>query len=133
LQLMIDHVEISAPHFDRWPPQSHLDVFFESANKGDEQVYGREVLGRFLERAWRRPVAADEVIPFMALFAKYRPDFDTFEGAMLEVLATALATPEFLYITQRSSAQDGKKPRTIGDSELASRLSFFLCSSVPDQ
>lgn len=133
LQVMIDYVEVSAPHFDQWPPQSHLNIFMESQNKSDEQVYGREVLLHFLERAWRRPVAAGEVVPFMDLFAKYRPDFDTFEGAMLEVLATVLATPEFLYLTQRSSAEAIQKPETINDSELASRLSFFLWSSVPDE
>lgn len=133
LEVMIDHIEISAPHFDQWPPKSHLNIFVESNNKSDEQVYGREVLTRFLERAWRRPVAEEDVIPFMELFAGYRPEFNTFEGAMLEVLATVLATPEFLYLTQRSSAADTQKPETVSDAELASRLSFFLWSSVPDQ
>jgi hypothetical protein len=143
LQVVMDYIEVSAPHFDQWPPQSHLNIFIESPHKTDEQVYGREVLGRFLERAWRRPVAAEEVVPFMDLFSKYRPEFSTFEGAMLEVLATVLASPEFLYLTQRSSPEDASKPETqkqeaprsatISDHELASRLSFFLWSSVPDQ
>ncbi len=133
LQVVIDYIEVSAPHFDQWPPQSHLNIFIESKNKSDEQIYGREVLTRFLERAWRRLVAAGEVVPFLELFAKYRPDFDTFEGAMLEVLATVLATPEFLYLTQRSSGEATKKSGTISDLELASRLSFFLWSSVPDE
>lgn len=134
LHVVIDYIEISAPHFDQWPPQTHRNIFFESTHRGDEQTYGREVLTRFLERAWRRPISADDVGPFMNLFAKYRPDFDTFEGAMLEVLATTLAAPEFLYLTQRSSAgsSDTQKPATITDLELASRLSFFLWSSVPD-
>lgn len=138
LQVWIDYIEISAPHFDQWPPQSHLNIFIESQNRGDEQAYGREVLTRFLERAWRRRVAADEVTPFVDLFSKYRPEFDTFEGAMLEVLATILASPEFLYLTQKSSAEGAQKPdekkgESITDEELASRLSFFLWSSVPDQ
>ena len=138
LQVVIDYIEISAPHFDQWPPQSHLNIFVESKNKSDEQAYGREVLTHFLQRAWRRPVAADEVVPFMELFAKYRPDFDTFEEAMLEVLATALAAPEFLYLTQRLPAENAGsdktgKPQAISDLELANRLSFFLWSSVPDQ
>lgn len=129
LQVVIDYIEVSAPHFAQWPPQSHLNIFFESKNKSDELAYGREVLTRFLERAWRRPVVAEEVVPFLSLFAKYRPDFDTFEGAMLEVLATALAAPEFLYLTQRST-ENAKG--TINDQELATRLSFFLWSSMPD-
>ena len=138
LQVVIDYLEVSAPHFDQWPPQSHLNIFIDSKHKSDEHTYGREVLTRFLERAWRRPVGAEEVVPFLGLFSKYRPDFDTFEGAMLEVLATVLASPEFLYLTQRSAAEDmhkpvAQKPATISDQELASRLSFFLWSSVPDQ
>lgn len=133
LQVVIDYIEVSAPHYDQWPPQSHLDIFIASKNKSDEQVYGREVLTRFLARAWRRPVAAEEVAPFLDLFSKYRPDFATFEGAMLEVLATALAAPEFLYLTHRSSTGDAPGQETLSDSELASRLSFFLWSSVPDQ
>jgi mono/diheme cytochrome c family protein len=139
LSVTIDYVEVSAPHYDQWPPQSHLAIFFASKNQGNESVYGREVLTRFLERAWRRPVADAEVDPFLRLFAEYRPDFATFEEAMLEVLATALATPEFLYLTQRASAPNASGQKTapgratISDSELAGRLSFFLWSSVPDR
>lgn len=51
---------------------------------------------------------------------------------MLEVLATILATPEFLYLTTKPSTEGGR-PEAIGRSELASRLAFFLWSSVPDQ
>ncbi len=133
LQVVIDYIEVSAPHYDQWPPQSHLGIFIASKNKSDEQAYSREVLTHFLERAWRRPIAVAEVTPFLDLLSKFRPDFDTFEGAMLEVLATALATPEFLYLTQRSSHASASGQETINDSELASRLSFFLWSSVPDR
>lgn len=132
LQVVIDSIEVSAPHFDQWPPRSHTEIFFASPNKVDEQAYGREVLGRFLERAWRRPVTPDDIAPYLALFAKYRADFNTFEGAMIEVLATALASPEFLYITQKSATPSARKTESISDTELASRLSFFLWSSIPD-
>lgn len=132
LQVVIDAIEISAPHYDQWPPQTHLNIFIESENKHDEQRYGREVLNRFLERVWRRAVTPQEVDRFMALFAKYRPEFETFEEAMLEVLATALATPEFLYLTQTVSTSDANGTGSINDWELASRLSFFLWSSIPD-
>lgn len=133
LQVVIDYIEVSAPHYDQWPPQSHRDIFIPSKNTRDEQLYGHEVLTHFLERAWRRPVAAEEVAPFLKLFSNYRRDFDTFEACMLEVLATALATPEFLYLTQRSSIEDARGQNTISDSELATRLSFFLWSSLPDR
>lgn len=132
LQVQIDYIEITAPFYDQWPPTTHTRIFFASENKGDEQMYGREVLTRFLKRVWRRPPTAQEVDQFMALFTEYRPEFSSFEEAMLEVLATALATPEFLYLTQRvtSGANDG--PARISDLEFASRLSMFLWSSIPD-
>ena len=126
LSITLDFIEISAPFFEQWPPQTHRDIFFESPNKNEEVEYAREVLSRFMERAWRRPVSLNEVTPFVTLFMKYRPEFSTMEEAMIEVLATVLATPEFLYLTQGDSS-------TISEIELASRLSFFLWSSIPDK
>lgn len=131
-QVLIDHIEISAPFYEQWPPATHTSVFIPSDSREDEELYSREVLSRFLRRIWRRSVTSQEVDPFVALFLKYRPEFSTFENAMVEVLATALATPEFLYLTQRESAADASVPSTITDLELASRLSFFLWSSLPD-
>lgn len=133
LQLVIDYIEVSAPHFDEWPPKSHLAIFPPSDRKSDERAYAREVLSRFLVRAWRRSVEPSEVDPFMELFHKYRPDFGSLEEAMLEVLATVLATPEFLYLTHRSSMETPESREKVTAAEMASRLSFFLWSSVPDE
>ncbi len=132
LHVLIDDIEISAPFYEQWPPKTHTDIFIAGDNKSDEEIYGREVLNRFLRRVWRRPVTSPEVDPFMGLFAKYRPEFSTFEDAMLEVLATALATPEFLYLTQRATSEATEAPARISDLEFASRLSVFLWSSIPD-
>ena len=133
LQVMIDYIEITAPFYEQWPPKTHTDIFFDSPNKADEQVYGREVLNRFLKRVWRRPITMQEVDQFMDLFAKYRPGFSTFEDAMVEVLATALATPEFLYLTQRVPPEQTESSARISDLEFASRLAVFLWSSIPDE
>lgn len=132
LQVLIDHIEITAPFYEHWPPKTHTAIFFESDHKSDEQAYGREVLNRFLRRVWRRPVTSQEIDQFMALFASCRGDFTTFEDAMVEVLATALATPEFLYLTQKDGAEETNPSTRISDLELATRLSVFLWSSIPD-
>jgi mono/diheme cytochrome c family protein len=135
LHVLIDTIEISAPFYEQWPPKSHTDIFFASDNKSNEAVYGREVLNRFLKRVWRRPVGSQELDQFMALFVKYRPEFSTFEDAMLEVLATTLATPEFLYLIQRTTTGETEGPTgptKISELEFASRLSVFLWSSIPD-
>lgn len=134
MKVMVDQVEITAPYYEQWPPKSHTNIFFESPNRADEQVYGREVVGRFLRRVWRRTVAPDEVAAFMGLFAKYRPAFSTFEEAMVEVLATALATPEFLYLTPRPAPSEvDRAGNRIDAFELANRLAVFLWASLPDE
>lgn len=132
LHVLIDSIEIIAPYYDQWPPSTHNAIFVGSKNSSNEKEFGREVLTRFMSRAWRRPVTPQEVDQFMVLFDKYRPGFSSFEDAMLEVLSTVLAAPDFLYLTQRASAGVSKKLSTISDIELASRLSFFLWSSIPD-
>jgi len=133
LKVLIDQIEVTAPFYDQWPPKTHTAIFFQSEKRGDEAAYGREVLGRFLRRVWRRPVAQGEIDRFMALFARYRLEFPTFEDAMVEVLATALATPDFLYLTQRASNVPGEDAARISEVELASRMAIFLWSSVPDE
>ncbi len=131
--VLIDHIEITAPYYEQWPPTTHTAIFFESENRNDEAKYGREVLTRFLRRIWRRPASPHDVDQFMALFETYRPEFSSFEDAMVEVLATALATPEFLYVTQRAGTRDSESDGVISDLELASRLALFLWSSIPDE
>ncbi|MDB4540647.1 DUF1592 domain-containing protein, partial [bacterium] len=132
LKLHIDSIQVTAPYYAQWPPKSHTDIFFSSDVRGDETAYGREVLNRFLPRVWRRPVEKREVDQFVHLFERYRADMPTFEEAMLEVLATALATPEFLYVVQYAGENDQTSPNRISNSELATRLSLFLWSSIPD-
>ena len=62
-------------------------------------------------------------------YQSIRDDFPTFEAATRETLAMVLIRPEFLYLLEPA----GDKKRTIGDWELASRLSYLLWSTMPDQ
>ena len=133
LHVQFDHVEITAPFYAQWPPKTHTAIFFESGNRENEAVYAREVLERFMGRAWRRPVGAPEVDRFVKLFGEYRPQFESFEGAMVEVLATVLAHPEFLYLAQRDAGTPKAAPSSISEFELAGRLAVFLWSSIPDE
>ena len=135
--VLIDHIEIVAPFYEQWPPRTHTAIFFACEYSKDESRYGREVLKRFLNRVWRRPPTRQELDQWMTLFHKHRQDFSSFEEGMLEVLATALASPEFLYLVQRGAEQEsgqggGDGSGLVADLELASRLSIFLWSSIPD-
>lgn len=131
--VLIDQIEITAPYYEQWPPKTHTEIFFDSEFRQDETKYGRAVLARFLRRIWRRPAEEQELDRFVGLFEEYRRELPSFEDAMVEVLATALATPEFLYLTQRTPNRDSESHGAIRDFELASRLALFLWSSLPDE
>lgn len=126
----IDYVEITAPTIDQWPPKSHQRIFFESPHQADDEKYAREVLTSFMGRAWRRPATKGEVDQKLALLAKLRPHCRDLPEALVEVLATVLSSPKFLYLVR--AGEGGNQEERISDFELASRLSFFLWSSTPD-
>ena len=132
LQVYIDRIEIRAPNYAQWPPHTHERIFFANKDRQSERKYGAEVLSRFIRRAWGRPATDKEVERFLNLFDNYRPDFDNFEEAMQEVLATVLAHPEFLYLVLRLPEKGENNSVGISDRELARRLAAFLWSSIPD-
>ena len=133
LNVLIDYVEITAPYYEQWPPAAHKAIFFDSPNRGNESVYGREVLERFVRRAWRRPVTEAELDRLMFLLESDRDEFDTFEAAMQEVLATVLVHPDFLYLASHQAEPSAAVAMGISDHALASRLAAFLWASIPDE
>jgi hypothetical protein len=93
-----------------------------------------------MTRAWRRPVTDDEVERKLGLFEKVRPQKPNFEEAIKAPLIAVLSSPNFLYLAEpdsrlslrKSSATFAKRKATLNDYDLASRLSYFLWSSTPD-
>ena len=136
--IQFDYVEVSAPVYEQWPPASHRGIFIESqksekSQKGeDESVYAREIVSSFMARAWRRNVTKAEVDGKMAYFSRIRPECDDFQQAVIEVLATVLSSPRFLYLVQ-SDRSPAANDRLLDQFELATRLSMFLWCSTPDQ
>jgi mono/diheme cytochrome c family protein len=129
VSLVIDYLEIIAPALEQWPPESHTRIFHEHKAE-DEKAYAREVLSRFMKRAWRRPVSDTEVSQKLDLFTKLRPQCVDFQEAMVEVLASVISSPKYLYLVR--AGKEGKGASRLSDFELATRLSFFLWSSQPD-
>jgi hypothetical protein len=132
--VQIDYVEVAAPVYDQWPPESHERIFFDSENRKNEPVYAREVLTAFMSRVWRRSVTAEEVDQKIKLYHAMREECDSLEEAMVEVLATVLSSPNFLYIIRDGAAgEPGEQARPqLSAHELTTRLSMFLWCSVPD-
>ncbi|MEN9555975.1 MAG: hypothetical protein RLZZ232_2261 [Planctomycetota bacterium] len=133
----IDYVEVTAPWYEQWPPESHQRIFVDSVHKTNEVEYAREILTGFITRAWRRPAMPEEVAQKLSLFARIRPECRSFEEAMLEVLSTVLASPRFLYLlrtedSDSTASGESVRPSRLSDFELATRLSMFLWCSIPD-
>ena len=123
-------VEFHGPFFDQWPPAAHRRILFESdLREADELAYVTGVLENFMRRAYRRPVDPSEVKTLADFFASIREEFPTFEESIRETLAMVLISPDFLYLMEPA----GDEKREIGDWELASRLSYFLWSTMPDE
>lgn len=125
-ELKIDWFEIEGPNFDAWPPSSHTRILFDSPLRlSNERAYAREVLARFMRRAYRRPVATPEVDAKLALYDRTR-QAQPFLEAIKVPLTAVLASPNFLFLMERAG------PRELTDHELAARLSYFLWGSLPD-
>lgn len=129
-KIVIESFEFVAPVHSSWPPQHHREILFESSSRSkDERAYAAEVVSKFMERAFRRPVKEEEVALFLRFFEKIRPTVDQFETAISETLAMVLISPEFLYLVEPG----GEEKRDLSEFELASRLSYFLWSTMPDE
>jgi len=122
----IDYIEITAAGDEQWPPASYAQVFpHEIKSLKNDEEKARHILTQFMPKAWRRAVTEEEVTTRLKLFHSMHATLGNFEESMIEVLASILSSPHFLYLSQK------EQPNT--DYELASRLSFFLWSSQPDE
>lgn len=84
----------------------------------------------FARKAWRRPVTVEEIARLTRVYDKARKGGAKFEAAVKAACKAALVSPNFVFRIERDPA--GKAPGAINPHELASRLSYFLWSSMPD-
>jgi uncharacterized protein DUF1592/uncharacterized protein DUF1588/uncharacterized protein DUF1587/uncharacterized protein DUF1595/uncharacterized protein DUF1585 len=110
------------------PSRSKIFICLPKSSR-DELPCANRIVENLARHAFRRPVTAEDVNPLMA-FYKSGSATGGFEGGVRDALSAVLASPHFLY---RAEAGAGSgSTRTLTDLELASRLSFFLWSSLPD-
>lgn len=128
-KLYIDWIEIEGPLYEQWPPRSHKLIYFKPENTPQDIQYAREIFARFLPRALRRPVRDGEVDRVVALIGRELDRGLSFDDAVRLGITYTLTTPAFLYVVEPS---DGLQRRSLDEYELASRLSYFLWSSMPD-
>jgi mono/diheme cytochrome c family protein len=129
--LVVHGVEVDGPIHDVWPPLpttrllgNQVDARATRADAEATRTQAKAIFRKFAPRAFRRPVTDEELTPFFDLLnSRFDQGYD-FTSALRVALKAVLCSPDFLYL----SAPPGK----LNDFDLASRLSYFLWSSTPD-
>ncbi len=104
------------------------------ATPGDEGACARTIVSALARRAYRRPVTPSEVDELVTFYKEGRADGGTFDNGIEMSLRALLVSPQFLFRIERDPAGvPPNAPYPLSDLELASRLSFFLWSSIPDE
>lgn len=134
--LVIQWVDVEGPILESWPPPSHKAIFgdlklarvaserFEVISE-DPPVDAERILRNFARRAFRRPISDKDIQPFLARMKTKLEQGASFEEAIRVGLKGVLVSPDFLFLRESAPKLD--------DFALASRLSYFLWSSMPDE
>jgi hypothetical protein len=129
-RLFVESVEVEGPIVE-WPPQARTDLFFAGEERAIDPGYIREIFARFLPRAYRRAVEPAEIDDWVAwvLNAQKEYGLSGFDGVK-EGIKALLCSPDFLFLQEPTG--EASQPLPLTDYELASRLSYFLWSTMPD-
>lgn len=135
LAVLRDGIEIAGPFnptgISKTP--SRALVFVCDPKKSGEVPCARQITENLARRAFRHPVSAEDVDRLMPFYQAGRENGGSFDQGIEQMVAAVLASPDFLYRTIRGPK--GTAPNTefaLTDLELASRLSFFLWNTGPD-
>jgi mono/diheme cytochrome c family protein len=142
--LVVQWVEVEGPLLESWPPPSHHQLLGELKQIGDPNDRNRlevasdqpledaqRILLAFVRRAFRRDVTEEDVKPFLTRIEAKLAEGYSFEQALRVGLKAVLVSPDFLFL--RETAGSAGKGKDLDDFALASRLSYFLWSSMPDE
>jgi len=115
------------------PPASHQRIFTCVPAPATTNDCARQILGAFARRAWRRAVTPDEVNRLAALAEAQRAGGASFEASLKTALHAVLVSPQFLFRGELQPDPDNPRvARPVDEFALATRLSYFLWSSTPD-
>jgi mono/diheme cytochrome c family protein len=131
----VPNLVITGPHNATGPgdtPSRRRIFTCRPASAGEETACARTIVSALARRAYRGPVSGPEIDTLMDFYRRGRQAGD-FESGIQEALARVLVAPRFVYRAEEEPATvaAGQAYR-VSDVDLASRLSFFLWSSIPD-
>ncbi len=123
---------------EKWEHHPNYNRFYTRdkppVDAAERRIYAREVLARFVAKAYRRPVASDTVDRLVDIAEKnYSLPGATFEKGVAQAFIAVLASPRFLFHLETAEPAKGDQPTAqLDEYTLASRLSYALWSSMPD-
>ena len=127
--IVVKSIEFIGPYLEQWPTKAHQSIFVESRNKANERLYAKEILTRFLFKAYRRTPRSEEFDLVYQYWQDNRKRVSTFKESIKNTLSFIITSPQFLYFVD--PANDPEETE-LSDFELASRLSYFLWNTMPD-
>jgi len=134
--LIVQSVDVAGPINNVNPvyPDTHTRIFFKKpTGAGDRDSVARELIGAFGMRAYRRPLTDDDLSRLMMIYKLGEKNQEPFEMSVKLALQAVLVSPQFLFRGEVQPEPDNpKKAFPISEYALASRLSYFLWSSMPD-
>ncbi|MEY4483761.1 MAG: hypothetical protein RL693_1213, partial [Verrucomicrobiota bacterium] len=123
--IAIQSVEIEGPIIETWPPVGYQRLLGELDITKGTMAEAEKALRWLVPRAFRRRVTEDEIKPFVAIAKAQLDAGKPFEEGLRAGIKAVLCSPNFLFLRETTGA--------LGDFELASRLSYFLWSTMPDE
>ncbi|HET6423376.1 MAG TPA: DUF1592 domain-containing protein, partial [Planctomycetaceae bacterium] len=128
--LHVDYFHLEGPLDTR--PKTHRAILACDTSQPKE-AQTREVLTRLMTRAFRRPAQPDEVERFAKRVEADMASGLNWEGGIQRALIAVLVSPKFLFRVELDDRPESPEPRPLDEFQLASRLSYFLWSTMPDE
>ena len=127
--LFVEWFELEGPR--DMVPLSHKRLLACQADKLKPDQ-AREILTRFVSRAYRRPATPAEVERLVVLVTNGLDEGLVWEAAMQRAMQAVLVSPKFLFRLELDDRPESPEPNALDEFQLASRMSYFLWSSMPD-
>ncbi len=131
--LKIHWMEVEGPFPEAWPTESYRRVFGDTDPKRGTLADAEKLLRELLPKAFRRPVIEGEEKPFVTLVALSLEMGQPFEASLRAGIKAVLTSPKFLYFREDRVGSGSPDSAVLDDHALASRLSYFLWSTMPDE
>ncbi len=132
--LLVDYLFLQGPLDVDSPLASPRDAVQPcSVEEMGQRTCAAYSLFTFAEKAWRRPVTDSELEALLSIYDLVVDAGDGFDLALQQGLKAVMMSPRFLFRVERDEQPGSSEPHPVTQYELASRLSYFLWSSTPDE